>query len=156
MGAFLGLIGGIKGVIIIALVLALGGWAASLKYNTSKAIAQRDAAIVQRDEAGVQRDKAISAAKANEETIAKLQQEKEFTNQALNDLQSAKNTNRSNTVTREVIIQNQAGLPANGALAAPILGAIVDAVQIDRERRRPSAVTPPRSVRLPSTTGIRQ
>jgi hypothetical protein len=156
MGAFLGLIGGIKGVIIIALVLALGGWAASLKYNASKAIAERDAAIVQRDNAGIQRDKAIAAAKANEETITRLQQEKELTNQALNTLQTAKDTNRTNTVTREVIIQQQAAAPANAAIAAPVLGAIIEAVQSDRDRRRgiPRKTNSVNS--LPASKGIRE
>ena len=141
MGALFTLIGGFKGVAIIALIVALGGWIGVQKYNLSKAETARDQAIAERDMAATQRDKAIAAAKVNEETIARLQQERDNANQALNSLQSARNTNRSNTVTREVIIQNQAGVPANQAITAPVLGAIVAEAQADRNRRRPAPGT---------------
>lgn len=145
MGALFTLIGGFKGVAIIALIIALGGWIGVQKFNLSKAETARDQAIAERDMAATQRDKAIEAAKVNEKTIANLQQERDLANQALNTLQSARTTNRTNTVTREVIIQNQAGVPANQAIGAPVLGAIISEVQVDRQRRRgivPVPVTP--------------
>ena len=154
MAAFLSLIGGVKGLVVIALLLALGSWAAVQKINLNKAEAARDTAIAQRDEAAVARDKAIAAAKANEATITRLQQEKELTNQALNTLQAAKNTNKANTGARETIILSGAGLPANSAVAAPVLGAIVSEVQADRYSRR--GITPPVIASAPAGKGIKQ
>lgn len=136
MGAFFSLIGGIKGVGIILLVIALGGWAWTQKRNVEKAELARDQAIAQRDMAGIERDKAIAAAQINDATIKRLEQEKDDINKALNSLASAKETNRTNTVTREVIIQNQATVPANAAQTAPVLSAIIAEVQNDRVRRR--------------------
>lgn len=136
MGALLSLIGGIRGIVFLALVLLLGGWAATLKHNADKAYAARDAAIVQRDNAAVQLERSIAAAKKNEETIARLTEEKELANEALNNLQAARVSNKTNTVTRQVVIRNQAAVPANSAVAAPVLGSIVDEVQKDRVRRR--------------------
>ena len=96
----------------------------------------RDQAIAQRDLAGVERDKAISAANASNETVLRLEQDKRDINLALNTLAAAQSANRENTVTREVIIQSQANVPANAAQAAPVLGAIIAEVQNDRVRRR--------------------
>lgn len=136
MGAFLSFIGGIKGVAIIILLVALGGWAFTQKRNVEKAELARDQAIAQRDMAGIERDKAINAARVNADTITRLEQEKRDINEALNSLAQAKEKNATNTVTREVIIQNQASVPANSAQAAPVLGSIIDEVQKDRVRRR--------------------
>lgn len=136
MGALFNLIGGIKGIIGIALVIALGGWVWTQKQNVKEAYLARDQAIAQRDIVASERDKAIGAAQANDATIKRLEQEKEDINNALNTLALARETNRTNTVTREVIIQNQASVPANAARAAPVLGAIIKEVQNDRVRRR--------------------
>ena len=136
MGAVLSLIGGIKGIAVILLIVAVGGWAFTQKRNVEKANLARDQAIVQRDMAGQERDKAIAAARTNAETVTRLEQEKSDINQALNSLAQAKESNRTNTVTREVIIQSGAAVPANAAKAAPILGAIITEVQNDRVRRR--------------------
>ena len=130
------LIGGIKGIAVIALVVAVSGWAWTQKRDVERAELARDQAIAQRDTAAAQRDKAIDAARANDETVKRLGQEKRDVNGALNALASAREGNRSNTVTREVIIQGQSGVPANSAQAAPVLGAIIDEVQTDRVRRR--------------------
>lgn len=135
MGIFR-LLGGIKGIGMILLIIAIGGWAFTQKRNVTKAELARDQAIVQRDMAGIERDKAITAARTNAETVTRLEQEKKDINDALNKLALAKEANRTNTVTREVIIQNQASVPANAAQAAPVLGAIIDEVQRDRTRRR--------------------
>lgn len=136
MTAFLNLIGGLKGLAIIALIIAVGGWAFVQKRNVEKAELARDQAITQRDAAAIERDKAIEAARVNEQTINLLNQEKELTNNALNTLQGILATNRTNTVTREVVIQGQAGVPSNAAVAAPILGTIINEIQADRSRRR--------------------
>jgi len=136
MGTFFGLIGGLKGIAVIALILLVGGWAFTQKRAVEKAELARDQAIVQRDMAGQQRDKAIAAAQLSDATITRLEQEKKDINDALNTLALAKETNRTNTVTREVIIQNQATVPANSAQAAPVLGSIIAEVQRDRVRRR--------------------
>lgn len=130
------LIGGIKGVALIALTIALAGWAWNMKRDVEQAELARDQAIAQRDAAGIQRDKAIAAAKTNDETVKRLEDEKRDINSALNALAEAREGNRSNTVTREIIIQEQSGVAANSAVAAPVLGTIIAEVQDDRVRRR--------------------
>lgn len=136
MAAFLEIIGGIKGIIVIIVFVAVGAWAYTQKRNYDKAILERDTAISQRDTAGAERDKAILAAKTNADTIARLEQDKLDINFALNKLAEAKETSRKNTVTREVIIQNQATIPANAAVVAPVIGTIINEIQNDRVRRR--------------------
>jgi hypothetical protein len=136
MTNFLSLIGGVKGIIIILIVGALGLWAYNLKSTASKAVLERDQAITQRDAIATERDKAITAARTNAETVTKLEQEKSDTNLALNTLAAAQQVNSQNTITREVIIQNQSSVAANSAVAAPVLGAIVTEIQKDRVRRR--------------------
>ena len=136
MAAFLEIIGGIKGIIVIIVFVVVGVWAYTQKRNYDKAILERDAAISQRDTAGEERDKAILAAKTNADTIARLEQDKLDINFALNKLAEAKETSRKNTVTREVIIQNQATVPANAAIVAPVIGTIINEIQNDRVRRR--------------------
>lgn len=136
MAAFLEIIGGIKGIIVIIVFVVVGAWAYTQKRNYDKAILERDAAISQRNTAGEERDKAILAAKTNADTIARLEQDKLDINFALNKLAEAKETSRKNTVTREVIIQNQATVPANAAIVAPVIGTIINEIQNDRVRRR--------------------
>lgn len=136
MGGLFSFLGGIKGIALIVLVLAVGGWVWNQKNNLDKAILERDTAIAQRDMVAVERDKAIAAARTNAETIARLEEDKRNVNEALNNLARARETNAQNTVTREVIIQNQATVPANASRAAPVLGAIVSEIQTDRDRRR--------------------
>lgn len=135
------LIGGIKGAVILAVILAIGAWAVTQKVSLSRAETARDKAIVERDQAGDERDKAITAAQANAVTIRNLENEKELTNQALNSLREAQVSNRANNVARDVIIQRESGIPANAARAAPVLGTIITEVQADRYRRR--GITPP-------------
>lgn len=136
LGAFFKLIGGIKGIAIIIAFIALGGYVWTQKQNVEKAELARDQAIAMRDQVAIQRDKAIGAAQANDLTIQRLEEEKKSINDALNTLAQAKETNRTNTVTREVIIQNQANVPANAAVVAPVLSSIITEVQNDRVRRR--------------------
>ncbi|WP_407308405.1 hypothetical protein [Acinetobacter sp.] len=136
MSSFLTLIGGIKGVIFLVLTVALGGWIFTQKQHIDQALLERDKAIAQRDIVVAERDKAIDAATTNDETISRLEDEKRDINFALNSLAAAKDNNRSNTVTREIIIQNQAAIAANAAQAAPVLSSIITEVQNDRTRRR--------------------
>jgi Zn-dependent metalloprotease len=136
MGAVLTLIGGAKGIVMIALILAALGWVAVQKRAVTRAEAARDAAIVQRDQAGIERDKAIAVAKTNAETITQLEQEKADINTALNNLAAAQTANRAATTVRETIIQRQATAPTSTAVVAPVIASIITAVQEDRVRRR--------------------
>jgi hypothetical protein len=136
MTAFLSLVGGVKGIIAILIIGALGLWAYNLKSTATKAVLERDQAITQRDAIATERDKAITAARANAETVTKLEQEKSDVNLALNTLAAAQQVNSQNAITREVIIQNQSSVAANSAKAAPVLGVIVKEIQNDRVRRR--------------------
>ena len=130
------LIGGVKGVIIIALLAALGGYIALQHHHVTVAEAERDTALAQRDMAAGERDKAISAAQTNAATITKLESERDLANQALNSLQAARDTIKNSSATRSATIQKQAALPANTALAAPVLGTLIFDIQNDRIIRR--------------------
>jgi hypothetical protein len=135
MGALFSLIGGIKGVVAIVLIVALGGWIWNTKSNLEQAEAQRDTAIAQRDLVAAERDKAIEVARINQGTVDFLKQDKQDINAALNTLAQQRAENAQNTVTREVIIQSQAALPANSAITAPVIGDIISEIQIDKLTR---------------------
>lgn len=126
----------IGGIIGLTLVLAVGGWLFQQRRNLERVTAQRDQAIAQRDQAAVARDRAIAVAKENAATITRLQEEQELINQALNTLSSAREATRERTITREVIIRDQASVPANAAQTAPVISAIIEEVQAERLRRR--------------------
>lgn len=134
------LIGGIKGFIYIAIFLAVVGWAANKTYQLDKVEKARDVAISERDLAAAARDKAISVAKDNERTISILKQEKENINSALSTLETAKNNNRVVSSARASVITSSAKVPANAAIAAPVLGNLIEEIQIDRTRRRGTPV----------------
>ena len=137
MTAFFNLIGGIKGIAIILLIAALGGYVYVQKRNVEKAELARDQAIAQRDSVAVERDKAIAAAKTNAETIDRLQEEKADINTALNNLAAAQVANRNTTVKRQTTINSQASIPANAAQVAPTVGDTIDDIQRARAARRP-------------------
>lgn len=138
--AFFKLIGGVKGAIIIALVVALGTWVAVKKHRMDKeletAIEERDKAVAAAAQTAAERDKAIEAARVNSETINRLNEEKALINQALNAYQQLQSQNRATASAREIIIQREAVVPANSAPAAPIIGTIISEIQADRVRRR--------------------
>jgi len=136
MAAILSLIGGVKGLFIIALVLALGTYIGVLHHKATVAETAQKVAEANAAQANADRDKAIKVAQDNAATIAALNQEKQNINDALNTLQSAKNQNASNNQTRQVIITQGASVPANQAIAAPIIGTMIHTVQADRFGRR--------------------
>lgn len=154
MGAIFGLLGGIKGMVMIALVIAALGWVAVQRSNVQKANLARDQAIVQRDMAGQQRDRAIAVARENAETITRLEEEKNLVNAALNTLQANQEQNRASSVTRELIIQQQESLPTNIGAAAPVLGDIISQIQSDRVRRRGNGVVEPPVPSVASTVPV--
>lgn len=137
MTAFFSLIGGFKGIAIILLIAALGGYVYVQKRNVEKAELARDQAIAQRDSVVVERDKAIAAARTNAETIDRLQVEKDDINTALNNLAAAQVANRNTTVKRQNTINSQAAVPANAAQVAPTVGDTIDDIQQARAVRRP-------------------
>ena len=137
MTGLFNLIGGIKGIAIILLIVALGGYVYVQKRNVEKAELARDQAIAQRDSVAVERDKAIAAAKTNADTIDRLQEEKADINTALNNLAAAQVVNRNTTVKRQTTINSQASVPANAAQVAPTVGDTIDDIQRARLARRP-------------------
>lgn len=139
MAAIFELIGGFKGLAIIALVIALGGYLFVQKQHVKSAELARDQAIAQRDQAATERDKAIAVAQENALTIKRLEQEKVDINDALNKLAAAKETTRVVTVTRQELINKQADVPANKAVVAPVLSDIIASIQQDRLARRNGA-----------------
>jgi hypothetical protein len=138
-------LGAIGAIIGLTLVMAAGGWLYQQKRNLEKVTRERDQAIAQRDLTAGERDKAIAVAKENAVTITRLEEEKELVNTALNALSSARESSRASAGTREVIIRGQAAAPSSSARTAPVIGAVIEEVQVDRDRRRPGAGPAPPS-----------
>lgn len=130
---------GIKGAIIIALVLALAGWAGYKHFQVASAQAEAKQAIADRDQAGIARDKALEANKVNQETIDALQQEKADIQTALNNLETDKKRNQQVINNLSATIRSMAQDPANKVTLSPVLRATVDAIQRQRATRE---VTP--------------
>jgi hypothetical protein len=136
MLAFFNLIGGVKGVIVLVLIAALGGWAWKQKHDVSVAEEARDTVVAQMKQAEKDRDAAIAVAKTNEDTINQLRDEKKAINDALNTLNTAKETARLTASARETLIQSQSSLPSSSAITAPVISSVIVEVQNDRARRR--------------------
>lgn len=126
---------GIKGVAVIILLIAIGGWAGLKHFELSKTRSELEAAITERDVAAEARDKAISAAKANEETIVALQQEKAKIQEALTSLAADKKKNQQTINTLMASIRSGSSNPANQVLLSPVLRTTVDSIQKDRAAR---------------------
>jgi hypothetical protein len=126
---------GIKGAIIIALVLALGGWAGYKHFQVVSAQAEAKQAIADRDQAGIARDKALDANKVNQATIDALQLEKADIQTALNNLETDKKRNQQVINNLSATIRSMAQDPANKVALSPVLRATVDAIQKQRAAR---------------------
>jgi hypothetical protein len=120
---------GIKGALIIALVLALGGWAGYKHFQVYSAQAEAKQAIADRDQAGIARDKALEANKINQATIDALQLEKADIQTALNNLETDKKRNQQVINNLSATIRSMAQDPANKVALSPVLKATVDAIQ---------------------------
>jgi hypothetical protein len=126
---------GIKGVVIIALVLGLGGWAGYNHYQISSAKAERDTAIAERDEAGIARDKAVEANKVTQATIEQLTKEKADIQVALNNLDADRKKNQTVINNLSSVIRSMAADPANKVALSPVLQRTVDDIQKQRAAR---------------------
>jgi hypothetical protein len=126
---------GIKGVVIIALVLGLGGWAGYNHFQISSAQAARDKAIAERDEAGIARDKAVEANKVTQATIEALTKEKADIQVALNNLDSDRRKNQKVINDLSTVIRTMATDPANKVVLSPVLQTTIDRIQKQRVAR---------------------
>lgn len=126
---------GLKGVLIIAAIIGLGGWAGYNHFKISSAVAARDQAIVDRDQAALARDKAIEANKVTQETIAALTKEKADIQIALNNLDSDRRKNQKVINDLSTVIRSMATDPANKVQLSPVLQKTVDEIQRQRVAR---------------------
>lgn len=130
------LIGGFRGAIYIAIIVFIAGWAGVQYKKLGDAETAKTQAIAERDQAAIARDRAIQAARDNEQTISRLEEEKKTLNTALSNLESARVANRQTAVVRERVIRETAKVPENAAPAAPVIGNLISEIQADRQRRR--------------------
>lgn len=139
MLAFFNLIGGFKGIIIALVIAAALGWVFVQKRAVTNAEEARDAAIVAQQQIQSQLDKAIDAARENERTIDRLQEEKADIQIALNkrDADRSKNQQRTNQTGKN--IDKQATAPVNQTVISPVLKSVIGDVQAERAARRASS-----------------
>jgi hypothetical protein len=126
---------GVKGVAILVLLLALGGWAAYKTYQVSSAQAEAVAAKAERDEAATARDEALKVNTANQLAISQLQKEKADIQVALTNLDADRKKNQKVINDLSAVIRTMATDPANKVQLSPVLQATVDTIQKQRTAR---------------------
>lgn len=136
MMTFFKLIGGVKGLVIAAIIAAAIGWIVVQKQNLSEAIKAKDNAVSAQKFTQLQLDKAIDTAKENQLTIDKLKEEKKLVEVALQDLEKAKTVNKQTVAKTNKKIDEQAALPANQTPISPVLKSVITDVQNERTLRR--------------------
>lgn len=132
---FLDLIGGIKGIAVIAIILALGGYVWKTKHDAGVLEQQIVTLTAQRDEAGTARDQALAANATNLEAINQLKAEKLATNTALNNLEAARVKDQVTIGTLRASIRAQASNPLNQTKLSPVLSDTIRAIQAERIKR---------------------
>ena len=123
---------GIKGIAIIAMVLALVGWGGYKTYQVNKAQSDLATAIAQRDEAGLARDKAIDANKVSAAAIQALEKEKADVQKSLNNLDADRKKNAKTISDLTAAIEAQKNNPANKVTLSPVLKLTIDTIQKQR------------------------
>lgn len=132
---FFNLIGGTKGVIIIALFLAVGGWAGFKTLQVSRAETKAKEAIEERDLAAMARDKAVAVNDANLKTIQQMNQEKELIQTSLNNLEEQRKKDSVNIGKLSDIISRGKSNPANQVGLSPVVQDVILQIQNDRAAR---------------------
>lgn len=126
---------GVKGTAILALLLALGGWAGYKTYQVYDAQNDAKEARADRDAAFVARDKALQVNLVNQETIALLQQEKADIQRALTDLDADRKKNQQIIGALSTTIKAMASDPANRVQLSPVLQTTISEIQKQRVAR---------------------
>jgi uncharacterized protein (DUF3084 family) len=136
----------LKGWAIIALVIALGGWAGYQKYQIHEIGKERDTAQQEaksakdeRDLAALARDAAIAANVSNQQVIAELQKEKADIQTSLNNLDADRRRNQATIASLSASIKALAKDPANQVTLSPVLKVTVQEIQAERARRQGEA-----------------
>lgn len=126
---------GVKGTIILVLLLVLGGWAGYKTYQVSDAEARAKTALAERDAAATARDEALKVNTTNQETISQLQQEKASIQTALSNLDSDRKKNQKVIGDLSTVIRTMATDPANKVQLSPVLQTTIDTIQKQRVAR---------------------
>lgn len=129
-------LGGFKGVAIILLVAAALGYVGYQHHQISVAKKELTEAVSARDAANEARDKAIAVAKANDETIKQLAQEKKDAESALNELAARNRLDAATIAAMSAAIKAQAANPANQVQLSPVLKQIISDIQAERAKRQ--------------------
>jgi len=122
--------------IIVALIVAAGGvWVYKQKSALLKANQTITEVTKKYDAAVIARDKAIEAARANENTIKMLQQEKIDADAAVKKLQDRNKADSATINKMADAISSQAKNPANQVALSPVLQQTVDLILAERAKR---------------------
>jgi uncharacterized protein HemX len=127
---------GFRGIAIIAVALALGGWGYYKTNQVVKVQTELATAIRDRDAAATARDKALEANKVSAATIASLKKEKADIQTALNNLANDRKKNQQALNELTAAINAQKADPANQVTLSPAVKMTVDTIQKQRDARR--------------------
>lgn len=129
---FFNLIGGAKGILVLAILVALSGYIWKIKHDATLIQTELEKVTQQRDNAALARDEAVSANKTNQKVIAELQNEKNLIQDSLDNLKS--NTTIVNNKTAKIKdnIKKQELTPENNQLLSPVLKDTINQIQANR------------------------
>jgi ribonuclease D len=132
---FLNLIGGIKTLIGIIILVALGGYIFILHRDINKAEARVVEVTQQRDDAGRARDAAISANAISDATITQLLQEKTDIQNSLDNLKLTRQKDQAVLTQLRASIKAQSTVPENKVPVSPVVSDTIAKIQLERTKR---------------------
>lgn len=125
----------IVAVIAALLIASVGAWGGWQYVQLQKAKVDVVTIKAERDEAAVARDKALEVNRQNQTFIMTLQQEKADVQSALNTLDARRKVDAATIYKLSEIIRQQSSNPENQVGLSPVLQAIVDQIQKNRDAR---------------------
>ena len=125
----------IVAVLAAILIASVGAWGGWQYVQLQKAKVDVVTFKAERDEAAVARDKALEVNRQNQTFIMSLQQEKADVQSALNALDARRKVDAATIYKLSEIIRQQSANPENQVGLSPVLQAIVDQIQKNRDAR---------------------
>jgi hypothetical protein len=125
----------IVAVIAALLIASVGAWGGWQYVQLQKAKVDVVTMKAERDEAAAALDRALEINRKNQTFIMSLQQEKADVQFALNALDARRKVDAATISKLSEIIRQQSSNPENQVSLSPVLQAIVDQIQKNRDAR---------------------
>ena len=129
-------LGGVKGTLIITLIIAAGGFVWYQHNQIENAIVEKDKAITENKRLAGELETLVAVNITNKETIKELEKEKENVQEALDkrDADIIKSQGRTKKVEKN--IKAQATLKENQTALSPVLKSTLEEIQNERAIRK--------------------